>query len=148
MACGLLQVEELVRRHGISAFDPQVVHLLSRAVDAHFTNILGQVFAMARQRTDADRKRPGMVMSNNLRKKLHEINMREAAAAKQKEAEKQNAALDDTQVGLFIISGLSTLFCVAVRSHSLGCSIAKSCKRFKFTYCNASLTIWCLVRRR
>lgn len=93
-----LQIEEIARRHGLTSVDPKIGQLLSRALDAHFTSIMGQTFSMARQRTDADRRRPGMVLSNNLRKKLHEINMKEEEARKQKEAEKLQEAETGTQV--------------------------------------------------
>lgn len=92
-----VQVDEIARRHGLSSVDPQVYRLLSRALDAHFSTVIKQVFTMARQRTDADRRRPGMVMSNNLRKKLHDINMKEEAARKQKEAAKQQTADEATE---------------------------------------------------
>ena len=74
--------------------------LLNRAAEAHFTTIIKQMYTMARQRTDADRRRPGMVMSNNLRKKLHEINLRDAAAAKEREAQKQGDAEEDPTASL------------------------------------------------
>ena len=65
--------------------------LLSRAVDTHLGSIVRQVFAMTRQRTDTDRTRPGMVLTSNLRKRLHELNTRERDRQKAQEAREAEA---------------------------------------------------------
>lgn len=69
--------------------------LLSKALETHLGYLIKQIFAMTRQRTDTDRTRPGMVLTNNLRKKLHEINTREREkqkALEAKEAEEQQVS--------------------------------------------------------
>lgn len=83
------QVQDIAKRHGLDSVDPQVCQLLSRALDTHLGSMIRQVFAMTRQRTDSDRNRPGMVLTGNLRKKLHEINLRERDKQKVQEANAQ-----------------------------------------------------------
>ena len=82
---------EIAKRHGLEAVDPQVGQLLSKALDTHLGSIINQTFAMTRQRTDTDRTRPGMVLTSNLRKRLHEINARERDRQKLQEAKEAEA---------------------------------------------------------
>ena len=90
------QVVDIAKRHGLESVDQQVGQLLSRALETHLGGLIRQVFAMARQRTDTDRMRPGMVLTGNLRKRLHEINARERDRQKAQEAE----AADQQQVAI------------------------------------------------
>ena len=71
------QVTEIAKRHGLGSVDPQVFQLISRAMDSHLGSIIQRTFRMTRQRTDTDRTQPGMILTENLRKRLHEINMRQ-----------------------------------------------------------------------
>ena len=50
-----LQVLDIAKRQGLESVDRDVLQLLSRGLDAHFTSLIRQVFSMTRQRTDADR---------------------------------------------------------------------------------------------
>ena len=86
-----LQILEVAKRHGLEAADPQVGQLLSKALETHLGSIVRQIFAMTRQRADTDRTRPGMVLTSNLRKQLHEINARERDRQKAQEAKEAEA---------------------------------------------------------
>lgn len=82
---------EIAKRHGLDSVDPQVGQLVSRALETHLGAIIRQIFAMTRQRTDTDRTRPGMVLTSNLRKRLHEVNAIERDRQKAREAKEAEA---------------------------------------------------------
>jgi len=48
-------VLDIAKRQGLESVNSDVLQLLSRGLDAHFSNLIKSVFAMTRQRTDADR---------------------------------------------------------------------------------------------
>ena len=94
------QVTEIAKRHGLGSVDPQVFQLISRAMDSHLGSIIQRTFRMTRQRTDTDRTQPGMILTENLRKRLHEINMRQrdlqdAQQKKEQDSLQQVALLRD-----------------------------------------------------
>lgn len=93
-----LQILDIAKRHGLESVDQQVGVLISEALETHLGALIKQIFAMARQRTDTDRTRPGMVLTGNVRKKLHEINARNS----EKQREQDLEAAEIQQVSLLL----------------------------------------------
>lgn len=84
-----MQITDIAKRHGLEAADAQVGQLLSKALETHFSGLIRRVFAMTRQRTDTDRTRPGMVLTENMRRRLHELNNRERDKQREQQAKAQ-----------------------------------------------------------
>ncbi|KAK9833798.1 hypothetical protein WJX74_006235 [Apatococcus lobatus] len=89
----MAKVMEIARRHGIREAAPDLPAFLSAAVEAHLLPMLSRMWALSGQRSDTNRREPGMEVTSDPRRQVRAAELREREALEAHQAAERDRLL-------------------------------------------------------